>query len=211
MKRTVCLVLCCTSLAFVSTGALGISVTEVGLQFHVMHAPESFDGEPLLGFVVGAYCTLDLADPWAMRLEIWNPLDMFLPQLGVTATYAIDHRLAIEGQLAMQSDFYDSVYVTLSAGGRYVAMGSPTARLMLATFPLQVTGLFSWSGYSAVFPVPQLNLFATGTWAPSEHIVLRQTLGASLIRLDSDAEFVFPLGGPYGLSLSSLTRAGYRP
>ena len=211
MKRTVCLVLCCTSLAFVSTGALGISVTEVGLQFHVMHAPESFDGEPLLGFIVGAYCTLEVADQWTMRLDVWNPLDMFFPQLDLSMTYAINNRMAVEGQLAIQSDFYDSVYMTITGGARVIALASPTTRLSLATFPLQLTGLFSSSGYSAVFPSAQVNLYATGTWAPSEHIVLRQTLGGALIRLDSDAEFVFPLGGPYGLSLSSLTRAGYRP
>lgn len=212
MRRTLWLaMLVVASVALLGLYGMAAQVTEVGLLVHVMHDPLRSGGEVRLAAAVAAYGRLAIADGWTMRAEVGGPIDLFLPQLGIAVSRALGGRWAVEGQLWAQTDFQDSLYFSLNAGGRVLLAGSPSSHVLLSSFPLALVGLWFWPGSVSVLPTAGLNAYLDVAWTPSSNLLLGQSIGVSLARLGPDREMAFPLGELYGLVFDSMTRVGYRP
>jgi hypothetical protein len=211
MRRSVLVVfLLLMSLTSAGFQALAVQVTELGIQVHIFHDPLLSGGELRLAAAVSGYCRLFMDDGWTVRAQIGSPIDLFLPQIGVATTHAVGANWAVEAQLWMQTDFLDSVYFTLNGGGRVRVAGSGTSRMTLSSFPISLAALYDSLGFLFV-PSAHLNAYVDLSWAPSDHLVLGQTIGLSIARLGSEYDAAFPLDGIYGLTIESVTRAGYMP
>ena len=210
-RATVVLLVLLGSVAFLSVCTQAIELSEVGIQVHLMHDPLLSDGSLRLGVGIGGYCRLAVADGWTMRAELGNPLEILYPQFGLALTYAIDDRIAVEGQLRAQTDFRDLLYVSLNAGGRMLLAGSETSRLALSSFPFVLAGFRGWQGGMSFLATATANAYLDYSWVASEHVILGQAIGVSLARLGPDAKMALPLGEIYGLIIDSITHAGYRP
>jgi len=213
MRQSVLVLLVCAGLMTICVASSAVELEEVGVQVRLMHDP-LLSGEGLsLAASVSGYCKLAMADGWTMRMEVGSPLGLWLPWVGFATTFAVGDRWAVEAQLAAQTDWRDSIYLTLNAGGRVLLAGSNRFRLMLASFPLSVAGLWYFSpSYFALIPSVSVNAALDLAWEASEHLILGESIGLSVARLGGlSTEMAFPLGEELGLILESRTRAGYRP
>ena len=199
------------SLVFLSICALPIGVTEVGIQFQVTHEPlQSEDGVQLV-LGAGGYCKLSIADDWIVRMELGSPLQAFAPQVGVAVTYAVGPRIALEGQLTAQTAFDGFIHLAFYAGARGILSGSATSRMMLSSFPLAVVAYGDTESGLSFATSFSVNASLDVARAFSEHLVLGQAIGISVIRFGPAMDAAMPLGEDYGLMWSAITRAGYRP
>ena len=210
-QNTLLVILLVLSVAAVGFKCLAIDVTEVGIQVHVMHDPVLSGGELRLAVAISGYCRLFVDGGWTMRAQIGSLLDLFLPQISLAMTHAMGDRWAVEAQLWAKSDLQDSLYVTLSAGGRVLLAGSETSQLMLSSFPVTLGGLYYWPGEWSFMPGATLNAYLDYAWTASEKLILGQTIGLSIAQLSPELPMAFPLDEAHGLVLDSMTRAGYRP
>lgn len=209
------------SLSFLVLGCLlticfpsaAVDVEEIGVQVRLMHDPFLFDEGLKLAAAVSGYCKLGMAEGWTMRVELGNPLDVWLPWIGIASSHAIGDRWTAEVQLSAQGDIFYSLYLTLNAGVRALLAGSDRSRLMLASFPLSLAGLWYFDPSDFILiPSISANAALDFAWAASDHLVLGQSIGLSVVRLgDLFDETAFSLGDGFNLMLDARTRAAYRP
>lgn len=195
----------------VSICALPISVTEVGIQFQVTHDPLQSEDGAKLALGAGGYCKLSVATDWIMRFELGSPLQAFAPQLGLALTYAVGPRTALEGQLTAQTAFDGFIHLAFYAGVRGILSGSATSRMMLSSFPLAVVAYGDTESGLSFATSFSVNASLDVARAFSEHLVLGQAIGISVIRFGPAMDAAMPLGEDYGLMWSAITHAGYRP
>lgn len=213
MRRSA-LCLCAAVVLFaLCVPSAAVDLEEAGIQVRVLHDPLLSDGRLTLAVAVSGYCRLAVGDGWMVRAELGSLLDLFLPWIGISTSHVVGDRWMVEAQLAAQSDLRDSIYLTLSAGGRVLIAGSATSRLMLASFPLSLVGLWHFSPNDFALDVlVALNAALDFAWAASEHVILGQSFSLSVAGLGGlSSEMAFPLGEELGLILDSRTRVGVRP
>jgi len=213
MRRSTLVFLVLFGLMAFCGSSSALELDEVGIQVRLMHDPFLDDGNLRLAATVSGYCKIAVTEGWTMRAELGCPIDLWLPWIGLASSHRIGDRWAVEVQLAAQGDLAYSLYLTLNAGVRAVLASSDRSRLMLASFPVSIAGLwyFSPSDFMLV-PSVSANAALDFAWAASEHLVLGQSLGLSVARLGGlSSETALPLGEAFGLLIDSRTRVGYRP
>jgi len=211
MGRTV--MLCCV-LASIALGGFpgsAVEVEEIGIQLYVVNQPLLSDGHVQLGARVGAYAKLAVSEAWGLRVTIDNPLAAWLPRFELSSSHRVADRWIAEATFSATIGAEDWGQMSVSAGARYVALRSPSFRVMLSSFPISLTAI-RYLGSWTVAPVLTPNLTADVSWAPSATWVLGQSIGLSVVSLPpSDEAPAIPLPRPFGLLVRSLTHAGVRP
>jgi len=213
MRRSALLLFVLFVLVALCGSSFALEVNEVGIQVRLMHDPFLDDGNLRFAATVSGYCKIAVTEGWTMRAELGCPIDLWLPWVGLASSHEVGDRWAVEVQLAAQGDLVYSLHLTLNAGVRALLASSDRFRLMLASFPVSVTGLWYLSP-SEFMLIPSISANATldFAWAMSEHLVLGQSFGLSVARLGGlSTEMAFPLGEAVGLLIDSKTRIGYRP
>jgi hypothetical protein len=210
MHRGILMAVVALGVVTMSTLCLAVSMTELGVQLMLWHDPLETDGRVPLRVSMGFYGKLQLDQRWMLRVAAGSPLAEWAPYGSLASLHALGARWVAEAELFAQHTG-TVTQIGITAGARYAAFWTGSARVMVSSFPVGFLALHLPTGWTSA-PLFAANVGVDVAWALSDRWVLGQTLGVTLVgRPGLSSAMAVPLADEYGLLVRSVSHVGFRP